>query len=149
MVPFAADRDRGLPTRTMAPEVRVVVETGHHPGGLVIGVVAVRHLDTGVVDDHFDGQFCMGSTIAVSLRVPRLPSGLRIWKVWPCRYMGCHLMVFGGGQHRALALAALRRHGFVERCAVDGPVVVHHVGGQVHVGGGRTEVDLCCGAEYK
>ena len=35
-----------------------------------------------------DPSFCLGSTMGVSLRAPRLPSGLMIWKVWPCRCIG-------------------------------------------------------------
>ena len=34
----------------------------------------------------------MGATMTVSLRAPRLPSGLMTWKVWPCRCMGCHII---------------------------------------------------------
>ena len=45
------------------------------PGFVVIGVVPVQHPDAGGIGDRGDADFCLGSTMAVSLRAPRLPPG--------------------------------------------------------------------------
>jgi hypothetical protein len=43
--------------------------------GFVIGVVAVQHPDAGVSATGATLTFCLRSTMAVSLRAPRLPLG--------------------------------------------------------------------------